>query len=274
MEYLYASDITKYIPPVAREKRSLLRDFYAACEMVKDLPAQDGDELRVNFNTLWSKIKTKDWATSAFLQRHASKQLQDSPLFEVLFLSFHPVKPPTTFAQAGRGGWPPGTKRVEVEFTALEFITTCFQLELRYQASKYIALNFTTKHFRDMVLSLHQKHVNVLDFLSTDLTDGLLEKCRFLKGLVQYLRPVRHHVVLDLEFVESYLKALNRPQGYYHAGSQMLIPPYPPNKWGLCFDYADFLKGSKRRKLTWMDLHGQIGTKSRASTSCIGGCIS
>jgi hypothetical protein len=248
MEYLYVSDITKYIPPVAREKRSLLRDFYAACEMVKDLPAQDGDELRVNFNTLWSKIKTKDWATSAFLQRHASKQLQDSPLFEVLFLSFHPVKPPTTFAQAGRGGWPPGTKLVEVEFTALGFITTRFQLELRYQASKYIALNSTTKHFRDMVLSLHQKHFNVLDFLLTDLTDGLLETW--------------------------YLKALNRPQGYYHAGSQMLIPPYPPNKWGLCFDYADFLKGSKRRKLTWMDLHGQIGTKSRASTSCIGGCIS
>jgi hypothetical protein len=250
MEYFYAGNITKYTTPAVRQNHSLLKDFYAACEVVKDLPAQNGDEPWANFNTRWSKIKTKDWATSNALQRHASKQLQDSPLFEVLFQSFNQVKPPTTFARAGRGGWrSAGTKRVEVDFTAKEFITTCIELDVEYKATKQFALNPTMKNFGNMATFLCRKKVNVLDFLSTDLTDELLETCRFLKALVHCTSPVRHHVVFGPEFLEPLFK----PQDFHHAGSQMLVPPYPPNKWGLSFDYADFLEGLQAAEA---DMHG------------------
>jgi hypothetical protein len=188
-------------------------------------------------------FRPKTGTTLKVLQRHASEQGQGSPLFEILFTTFRQAKPLTCFASARHHGGPLVTNRVEVEFTAKEFIATCIILDIECQVTGHIGANPITMKFRNMVDHLCKNQVNILEFLSTEMTDDLFERCRFVKRTVHYLCSVRNHVVFDLGLVDFHFKTLNRRQGFPHVGSQMVVPPYLPNKWGLGFDYAVFLEG-------------------------------
>jgi hypothetical protein len=91
-----------------------------------------------------------------------------------------------------------------------------------------------------MIKTLHEEQVNVLEFLSTENTDLYMNEPSFLKLVFHTFDAVKSHVIVDMNNYIHYTSQLNHPQGFYHQGSRMLIPPYPPNR--LPFDYAAFLQ--------------------------------
>jgi hypothetical protein len=61
-------------------------------------------------------------------------------------------------------------------------------------------------------MTLVQEHVNILDFLSTDDTDELLEDCPFFRLLIHTARALRSNVYVDWAAVYN---ALNHPACTY-----------------------------------------------------------
>jgi hypothetical protein len=62
----------------------------------------------------------------------------------------------------------------------------------------------------------------------------------FLKLVIHTFDAVKSHVIVDMNNYFLSTSNLNFPQGFYHHGSRMPVPPYPPNR--LPFDYAAFLQ--------------------------------
>jgi hypothetical protein len=219
----------------------LTADFCVACELVKDLPDQNGDDEWTNFNTLWQQLQRRsesyDEIRTAIYQ-HVSLELMESPLFEILFECDPHVDPPKTFNSALRS-----SSRIEPWFTAQAFINTCVEIDNDYAETMHFGDHYLTPKLMSMVRFLAEKQVNVLEFLSADLTDEGFESCSFLKVFVQTLSSHHSHVICHWPCFQKEIDRLNEFQGFNHRGSTMHVPPYPPNeKNGINFNHAHFLK--------------------------------
>lgn len=82
---------------------NLTEDFFSACELVKDLPSGNGEDDWNNFEDLWQQVQSQTFEdVRNVIFEHASIELINSPLFEILFEIGPEVAPPKTFASATR----------------------------------------------------------------------------------------------------------------------------------------------------------------------------
>jgi hypothetical protein len=226
------------LPPLShRETRYLLmaKDFIAACERVSDLPYQDGEDDWIAFYDLHQQLDNMNVDWILFTDLHVPEALKQSPLFELLIGAAPTIKPPTKFRRATGG-------MVEVNFQAHEFVSVCRAIDDEYFMRKDFSQSTNMVKLREMVKALHMEKVNILDFLSTEDTDALMQEATFLKVSMHSFVAVRHHVVIEPEeYRNKAIRSLWERQGFFNGGSRLQVPPYPPSQYGLGFDVADFL---------------------------------
>jgi hypothetical protein len=212
----------------------MAKDFVAACERVRDLPYQDGEEDRDTFGDLYQQLDDMNVNWILFMDLYVPEDLQQSPLFELLFGKAPIVEQPTKFRRATGG-------MVEIDIEAREFVSLCMAMDHEYFMHKDFIHSTHLIKLKDMCGALMREKVNVLDFLSTEDTDTQMEGATFLKVLMHGFVAVRHHVVIEFEpYIETF-KTLWLHQGFHHRGSRLQVPPYPPSEYGLRFDQSDFL---------------------------------
>lgn len=100
-----------------------------------------------------------------------------------------------------------------------------------------------TAKFIGVLCSLHSKKVNVLDFLSTENTDTLLETCPLFRVLMHSISASASHALIKVHEVEPVLRCLRATQCFHSQGDYMYVPPYlPGERYGINYDYAQFLQ--------------------------------
>jgi hypothetical protein len=228
----------------------LIEDFCSACELVKDLPSSNGEDEWNNFEDLWQQVQARPFGdVRNMIFEHASIELINSPLFEILFEIEHEVAPPKTFASARLGPLSEHSTimmrfvRIQPSFTARDFLSLCVILDTDFLKHMKFGHHPLTSKFMGMLSLLHNKEVNVLDFLSTEDTDAMLETCPLFRVLMHTLSASACHVLVKLNEVEQALLRLKAPQGFHSQGDSIDVPPYPPDeRYGLKYDYAQFLQ--------------------------------
>ncbi|KAL5117587.1 hypothetical protein ACEQ8H_004480 [Pleosporales sp. CAS-2024a] len=219
----------------------LIAKLCSASELVKDLPDQNGDDDWAMFTQAWGEVQQHSYETirnAIFM--HASIELLDSPLFEILFECGPYVRPPTTFHSTQMDVETKMPMRCSVEFTAKAFVEECIKINADFatctQWGEY-------PEFWRMASSLERAGINVLDFLSTEVSDELCTRCPLLQVLINTLSATQGQVVLREAHLRRVFHHLHARQGFQHKGSTMHIPPYPApeSATALDFNHAHFV---------------------------------
>jgi hypothetical protein len=155
-----------------------LASFLAACKPVLDLPFRNGDEEWPNFFAAHKRLEDKNIDFTNLLAHHEhpdTTAFVQSPLHEARSGPPPVIKPVTKLSSAGRS-----RQRVWVEFIPAIFIKACVQVNEQWHADKSVSpISRTILLAR--AKELYSKQVNVLDFLFSELTDGVLEATPFLQ---------------------------------------------------------------------------------------------
>jgi len=222
---------------------TLIEDFCSACELVRELPSGNGEDDWNNFEHLWQQIQSQPFEdVRNMIFEHASIELINSPLFEILFKARYEVVPPKSFASATRIR-KQFVRIKSLKFTAKQFLRLCMILDTDLLKHMKFGLHPLTAKFMHMLCSLHDKKVNVLDFLSTEDTDTLLKTCTLFRVLMHLLSASNSHVLVKVHEVEPVLRWLRPIKGFHSQGDSLHVPPYPPaERYVLGWDYADFLE--------------------------------
>jgi hypothetical protein len=92
--------------------------FIAACEKVRDLPLQKGNEDSTNFASMTMHLRN--------MKHSANKELAASPRIEVLFGSEPTVSPPATIISASKRPLPDiAPQQEQIDSTVKESLTLC-----------------------------------------------------------------------------------------------------------------------------------------------------
>jgi hypothetical protein len=224
-----------------------VQEFIRACEPVLDLPFGTGEEKWDMFRKVYGTLQARDIDVLEYISVHTHAHLFRSPLFEILFgptptASSHPPTP-TTFSMAPET---PGTvltpARGTVSFSPKRFINLCHEINTEVNVNGGFTKTdlFWTLH--GMIAALHLERINVLDFLSSEDTDDLLNGCAFFRLVTRVLTGFASHVIVDWDAFENAIVVLGQRQGQAHHGRRLLMPPYPPNDCGLSFCQDDLLQ--------------------------------
>lgn len=154
-----------------------LASFLAACKPVFDLPFQNGNEEWPNFFAARRRLEDKNIDILDLLTHHEhpkTPEFLQSSLYEALFGPPPVIKPVTKFSSAGRS-----RQRVSAELTPTLFIKTSVDMNEEWHTYKSLT-PISRKVLFAMAKQLYSKQVNLLDFLSSDLTDELLKATPFL----------------------------------------------------------------------------------------------
>jgi hypothetical protein len=238
-----------------------VKTFLSACEPVLDLPFGTGEvewnAFHVEYNNIMDRgIDLRKFICSATHERHF-----ESPLFAILFDPLVPTRPPITFSRAPET---PGTAQTPargiVDFKARRFVSLCEEINIEFIVNGRFVKTDAYRRLHRMVATLHRERINVLDFLSSEETDDLLNGCAFFRLVVHVFTGFASHVIVDWSAWEDAIHALGRPQGFEHAGSRLQMPPYPPNDYGLPFCQDDLLQSMADAELD-IDLlaYGHLG---------------
>jgi hypothetical protein len=206
--------------------------FTSACEPLKDLPAQNGYEEWSALISMLKQIADKEIELQVFLVGHVSVELSQSPLFEIL-------QSPATTAKPPANHW----KFMKLSFAAEDFLSTCYEMEQEANVWDMVN-NGSYNRFISMCQELAKHEINILDFLSSEATDAMLETCSLLCLVLHTsTRSSGLGVFVD---VDAIIKALTAPLGWLE---KRHVPPYPPSPYGLSFDQTHLLQWMQAAEL-------------------------
>lgn len=200
-----------------------------------DLPFQNGDEEWDALQSIRKRVKAEGCSIRGLLFGHVHPNIMAimrSPLYEILCSPRPSIQPPTNFASAA------SRERVDINFTPAKFIKLCTRISIEWNSTKIIAPDRREMLF-NMAKRLYRKKVNVLDFLSSEMTDEKFDQIPFLKLVVHTLAATKSHVVIDMITLDKWVGRLRIFQGFRHKGSRMEIRPHPPN--GKTYDQEGLL---------------------------------
>jgi hypothetical protein len=228
------------------EALPFVKAFVSACEPLKDLPDQNGDEDWFCFHRTWSEIQSRGIDMQVFMDRYVSMDLKQSPLFELLFGPPPTIRLPTTFSTAPHVDGPffSGESRstsgkVEVKFTARDLIDSCQKLDNEMTTNGKFVQTPSIDKLRIMIGELCRKRVNVLEFLSNEMTDQALVHSPFFRLVVHTLKGAASHVIVNWDDFDWAMIEVQDLQGEFYLGSLVPTPVYPPNEHDTPFSPFD-----------------------------------
>ncbi|KAF1917322.1 hypothetical protein BDU57DRAFT_537017 [Ampelomyces quisqualis] len=222
---------------ISSADRMLVVDFVSACEAVKDLPYQNGDDDWNAFRAARERMEARGISVATHKHSSLFMQLHGTPILDILSSEVSSIGPQKEFSTALQ----PKLSRRTLHFTAATFIEHCKEVDEEWATEKFPECNGSPK-LETLLKVLYLKQINVLEFLSTEDTDELLETCKLFRLFIHSLTSRRSHVIIDRSKLQYALGFADRSLVAPHVGTSKQIPPYPPNKWGVNFSSTDFLQ--------------------------------
>jgi hypothetical protein len=145
---------------------------------------------------------------------------------------------------------------VALPFTAKKFLRCCLAMNAYWDSPAPLGNSEALKLVMDIISVMSYKQIDVLEFLMND--------CGFFWLFLHSLTPRHRHLIIDLKTIDSVITESNLPLGFFHRSGPKQIPPYPPNKWGLKFSPADFVRWmvAAEAEISQFDFNESEGLKS------------
>jgi hypothetical protein len=217
-----------YMSKAMRELPFTTAEFLTVCDTLKVLPFQNGEDDWKSLASMLEQIENNEIDLQVFAVGKISDELSQSPLFKILRGVLPEIKPPNMFRVTDS----PHT--VALDFTAKEFLQSCEEL-CRITNSHDILQAQSYIRFLAMIDDLDSERVNLLEFISTEKSDEMLQTCSLFELVLNTTTAYASHVMVDSSAAR---KALMQHLGWV---SKRHVPPYPPSPHGLDFNQSQLL---------------------------------